>query len=164
MDNYSVRKATPEDVGRLMEIFRYAQSFMASVGNPNQWGTTYPTEEIILEDIARGYTYVVCCREQIVGTFVLMSDPDPYYARIDGGAWLNDRPYIAIHRIAGDGTVHGLFHIAFEYAKQFTDDIRVDTHEDNKIMQKLMVEHGFTECGVIYVRDQSPRKAYHWVR
>ncbi len=90
-NHYTIRKSTEADIPRMMEIFHYAQSFMASVGNPTQWRTSYPTEEILREDIACGYSYVVCRGDEIYGTFVLMSDPDPYYACIDYGNWLNDR-------------------------------------------------------------------------
>ncbi len=39
--------------------------------------------------------------------------------------------------------------------------LRADTHADNKAMQHILEETGFTRCGVIiHVADGSPRFAY----
>ena len=39
-------------------------------------------------------------------------------------------------------------------------NIRIDTHEDNRIMQHLLDKYGFAKCGCIYVEDGTPRIAY----
>ena len=31
--------------------------------------------------------------------------------------------------------------------------LRADTHEDNKVMQRLFENHGFQYCGIIYLED-----------
>ena len=33
------------------------------------------------------------------------------------------------------------------------ESLRADTHADNKIMQHLLEENGFTKCGIIHVED-----------
>jgi len=38
----------------------------------------------------------------------------------------------------------------------YNDNIRIDTHHDNKIMQRLLQENGFVHCGVIFLTDGSP--------
>lgn len=41
------------------------------------------------------------------------------------------------------------------------EDIRMDTHGDNTIMQNLLTGLGFRKCGIIYVvEDDYPRYAY----
>ena len=40
------------------------------------------------------------------------------------------------------------------------ESLRADTHADNKIMQHLLEENGFTRCGIIHVEDGTPRIAY----
>ena len=42
-------------------------------------------------------------------------------------------------------------------------NIRIDTHKDNKIMQGLLARHGFSYCGIIYLKNGSPRLAYQRV-
>ena len=83
---------------------------------------------------------------------------------IEDGNWLNDEPYLTIHGLAGDGQVHGLFQCVADYCKNISQNIRVDTHANNRIMQKLMEKNGFIKCGIIYVKDGTPRIAYHWTR
>lgn len=68
--------------------------------------------------------------------FALFEGEDPTYAYIEGGHWLNNAPYVTIHRLAGDGQMHGLFPCAVGYCKEISKNIRVDPHADNKIMQR----------------------------
>ena len=69
-----------------------------------------------------------------------------------------------IERIASDGAKHGIFKCAADYCKSICDNIRIDTHHDNVIMQKLIEKNDFKRCGTIYVADGSPRIAYQWSR
>ena len=39
-------------------------------------------------------------------------------------------------------------------------NLRIDTHQDNKVMQHVVEKHGFTRRGIIYIADGSPRIAY----
>ena len=104
-----IRNAELSDLGRILEIYRYAQDFMIKTGNPTQWGRSYPEETLIRRDIAQNACKVIYDEMGIHGVFALFSEPDPTYAKIENGRWLNDEPYLTIHRMAGDGQVHGLF-------------------------------------------------------
>ena len=55
-----IRQATYEDIPELMEIFRCARQIMRASGNINQWNDSYPSEEIVREDISKGVCYVLC--------------------------------------------------------------------------------------------------------
>nr|WP_298646658.1 hypothetical protein [uncultured Granulicatella sp.] len=55
----NIRKAMDIDFNRIMEIYKNAQLFMIESGNPNQWGTLYPSPELIREDILAGISYVI---------------------------------------------------------------------------------------------------------
>lgn len=159
-----IRKSEKEDLGRLMEIYRIAQDYMIKSGNPNQWGHFNPTEEMIAGDIEKGNGYVIFDDNGIHGVFACISGADPTYEPIYEGSWLNDGDYLTIHRIAGDGEVHGIFRTAVDYAKSRIDNVRIDTHEDNKTMQHLMEKNGFKRCGIIFLKNGSPRIAYHWAK
>ena len=163
-----VRGASVSDLERIMGIYRIAQDRMIASGNPLQWGHFYPSEAVIREDIENGNCRVISVRdgseEAIHGVFAFCEGTEPTYARIDGGEWLNDGPYAAIHRIAGDGEVKGIFDTALRYCRSRSDNLRIDTHQDNRIMQKLIERNGFVRCGTIYVEDGSPRIAYQWIR
>lgn len=157
-----IRKAKNDDLPEIMDIYRAAQDFMIESGNPNQWGRTYPNRNLIEEDIAGGICLLVCDEGIAHGVFALSRGEEPTYQHIENGKWLNDDEYVTVHRIASDGKAKGIFDCAIEYCKGITDNIRIDTHKSNIIMQKLIERNGFQKCGTVYVRDGSPRLAYQW--
>lgn len=103
-----IRKATEKDVERLMAIFERAREFMRRTGNMTQWIDGYPSLERVRRDIEEGNCYGVENGEgRVVGTFVAAEGEEPNYREIRDGEWLNDRPYVTIHRLASDGTERG---------------------------------------------------------
>ena len=157
--DYQVRKASKEDLERVQEIYAYARTFMRENGNPNQWGNHHPPVKQLEEDIENGNLYVVCRAGCIHGVFYFFIGEDPTYGRIDGGSWRSSCAYGTIHRIAGDGS-GGILKTAAEFAKQRISHIRIDTHEDNHVMQKALTKQGFQKRGIIHIADGSPRIAY----
>ncbi len=146
-----------------MEIYRTAQDFMIASGNPNQWGRSYPGKDLITDDITNQACYLIFDDDGIHGVFALFDTIEPSYQHIENGQWLNDEAYVTVHRIASDGKVHGIFKCAIDYCKTVSNNIRIDTHKDNLIMQKQIEKNGFKKCGIIHVR-KSPRIAYQWSR
>ena len=54
--------------------------------------------------------YVIEDGDKIVGYFAFLPSPEPTYARIYGGKWLDDMwPYHVVHRIASYPQAHGIF-------------------------------------------------------
>jgi len=156
-----IRPSQLSDLDRLMEIFDYARNFMASVGNGNQWINGYPGRELIAKEINAHHCYV--CEDEegkIIGTFCFVPSPDPFYAVIENGAWLNDAPYYVIHRIASDGSRKGIGKFCIDWCAQQYPNLRADTHQDNIIMQKLLTQSGFVRCGIVYVANGTARIAY----
>lgn len=157
--NYIVRNATWEDLPRIEELYANARRFMAETGNPNQWGNTTPVTSLLEDDISRGYLHVMVSDGIIHGVFYFYIGIDPTYGEIEDGSWTSDTPYGTIHRIAGDGS-GGTLATAVAFAKERINHIRIDTHEDNKIMQRCIAREGFTRCGIIHLANGSPRIAY----
>jgi hypothetical protein len=156
-----IRNTTEKDLSFVMDIYAYAREQMKINGNPAQWGDSRPSEATINADILAKNSYVISDDgDRICGVFTFITGPDPTYAKIYDGKWLNDKPYGVIHRIASDGSCHGILETALSYCEALTDNIRIDTHHDNKIMQHLLEKHDFIRCGIIYVDDGSPRIAY----
>lgn len=175
-----IRKATMADLDKIMPIYDRARVFMAENHNPKQWGDGYPQREIIEADIQQGHFYLCIGQnswmksevvreqetsveqEEIYGAFALIFGEDPTYALIDGGAWLSEKAYATIHRLASAGIVCGVAEACFLWCKNQCDSIRIDTHMDNAIMQHVIRKAGFVKCGIIYVRDGTPRLAFQW--
>ena len=157
-----IQKADISQLPRILEIYEKARVFMAESGNPDQWGTGYPPEEMIRQDIRNGKSYVNLEDDHIRAVFYFAVEADPTYGYIEG-AWLNDDPYGVIHRIAVDGSGRGVAAECFAFAAQHCENLRIDTHEKNIPMQRCLTKNGFTRCGTIYLEDGDPRIAYQKV-
>ena len=160
MNITNIRKATYNDIPALMHIFECAKGIMRASGNMHQWGSGYPSEEIVRKDIDAGVCYVMCDDDTAVATMAFIPGPDPTYSVIEGGAWLNDEPYHVIHRIAVAAPGKGCARRLLDWAFERCSTVRIDTHRDNVIMHHILRRYGFEYCGVIYLANGDPRDAY----
>ena len=135
----NIRQTRQEDLAEVMAIYDYARRFMQEHGNGNQWINGYPSEELISNEIKASHSFV-CENEQgeLVGTFCYIEGIDPTYLKIYEGEWLNDEPYAVIHRMASNGKQKGISTECLKWAFAHCDNIRIDTHRDNIVMQNLL--------------------------
>ena len=156
-----IRKTIIPDLPKVMEIFDYAREYMDDSGNRNQWTNGYPTKQLIVEDIDKGFSYV--CENhlgEIIGTFCFIIGEDPTYRKIYKGNWLNDELYGTVHRLATSGSEKGVGKACFEWCFNQISNIRVDTHHDNKVMKHILNSQNFKYCGIIYLQNGDERLAY----
>jgi len=154
-----IRSAREQDMPRLLEIYEIARSTMRASGNLHQWNNGYPSEEVLREDITLGRLYVMEQDGQAEAAFVFFVGVEPTYARIEG-AWLTDRPYGVIHRVASSGAIRGVVPTMVAWCRERAEELRIDTHADNTIMQRQVERSGFARCGIIYLENGDPRIAY----
>ena len=64
--------------------------------------------------------------------------------------------------MVSSGAKKGMFLEVFNYVKKLINNIRIDTHHDNVVMQSVLNKNGFIKCGVIYLKNGNPRLAYHY--
>lgn len=157
-----IRLAGPSDLNRIEELYAIGRAYMRSTGNMNQWINGYPQRTLLEEDVEKKQLFVLESETGLHGVFAFILGDDPTYAYIEDGEWPNQKSYGTIHRIASDGTVKGLVTLARDFARQYTDEIRVDTHHDNLTMQHVVVKNGFRRCGIIFLENGDPRIAYQW--
>lgn len=155
----NIRKSEIEDLARIEEIYAHARRQMKINGNPHQWKDSEPSIDKIINDINNKNHYIIMENGRICGVFSLIFGEDPTYKIIEG-KWLNDLPYVTIHRIASDNIVKGILEAAVSYGFEHCNTVRVDTHEDNSIMRHLLKRLGFTYCGIIHLLNGEPRLAY----
>lgn len=156
-----IRHATVADFDRIMQVLDAAKQVMRNAGNENQWINGYPTVDAVLSDIERQGGMVVEDDGVVVAYFAFLPSPEPTYAAIYEGQWIDDTlPYHVVHRMGGVPTARGIFASAMDYCFEHDPNIRVDTHRDNKIMQHLFTKHGFRYCGIIYLLNGDERLAY----
>ena len=107
-----------EDSGNLetlLAIYAHAREQMKKNGNPNQWGTSWPSDGIVREDIRLGRSFAVEEEGTIRGVFVFFVGHDRTYDVIREGEWLNDEPYGVIHRIAAAEDGRQIMHKAIDF-------------------------------------------------
>ena len=167
----NIRKTASCDADALLALFDEARKTIAALGI-NQWQNGYPNREVVDEDISKCRSYIVEHDGMTAGSFALIEDGEPTYDKIYNGEWLTGDTdcYIAIHRVAvavcmrGKGTAAEII----EYAKEFAREkgrksVRIDTHEGNVVMRRMLEKNGFTYCGEIYLENGDPRVAYELI-
>ena len=160
------RKAVESEINDIMKIITQAQAYFKENGI-NQWQNNYPNVETISSDIANKNSYVLIKDNSIVATAMVSFDGEKTYDAIYQGEWISNNEYAVIHRIAVDKTYKGLG-LSSEIIKNVEElclnkgvySIKVDTHEENISMQKLLKKNEFQYCGIIYLEDRNERIAF----
>ena len=162
----TIRLAEKRDIDRIMQIIGDARESIGRLGI-DQWQYGYPTRDIVKEDIMLERSFVVLENDEICATFALMFHGEPTYKKIYCGAWLSDGEYLALHRIAinsafrGKGIAEKIVMFLCEFAnKNGYSSIRVDTHQGNLPMRRMLEKNGFEYCGTIRLLDGQERVAY----
>ena len=164
-----VRKATMHDSERIVGIYSEARGTIAALGI-NQWQDGYPSLAVLTDDISCGCSFCVERDGDVVGTFALIDDGEPLYDRIFNGHWLSGDDYsgyVAMHRVAvavssrGGGVSGEIISYAEDHARSIgRTSLRIDTHEGNVVMRRMLEKNGFVHCGTIYLANGDPRVAY----
>lgn len=160
------RKSLQSDVKNILGIIKEAKEYFKA-NNIDQWQEdNYPTAETFLDDINNGTSYVLVKDGEVVATASISFEPEPTYDHIEGN-WLTNDNYIVIHRVAVTNKLKGLGLASIILKKaEFlalannVHSIKIDTHKDNKAMQRVLKKNNFTYCGIIYLEDNSERIAF----
>ena len=163
-----IRKGNLDDLQEIMTIILDAKELLRKSGS-RQWNLSdgYPNEKTIETDIINNRLYLYE-EEKIMGIIVILGH-DENYDEIDG-AWLDDKEYLSLHRLAVKKEFYGLgigiklLKFAEVYAEEkMITSIKVDTHELNIPMQKILEKTNYKYCGTITLKrtkEDNLRKAY----
>ena len=152
----NIRKAVVSDFNRIMEIYAIAREYMKNSGNPNQWKDSYPEKNIVNKDIEEKIGYVLEDNGYIFAVFVFIKGYEKSYEL----NFPSDKEYGIIHRVASDGSKRKIVSRIINFVKKEVPLLRIDTHEDNKTMQKVVEKLGFKRLGIIQLDDKSFRILY----
>lgn len=161
-----LRKSVNEDINNIIQIIDEAKEALKEQGI-DQWQNGYPNDDVIRNDILNNDSYVFIKNNEIVATSAVSFDGEKTYDKIYDGNWISNDEFAVIHRIAISNKYKGTG-IASEIIKMIeaicldknVHSIKVDTHEFNMPMQKLLKKNDFKYCGVIYLEDKSKRVAF----
>lgn len=164
-----IRQAHPSDLSCIRQIIRAAKTLLQS-RHIDQWQDGYPDVTVLQDDIARGKGYVLETDHTIHGYFALSFEDELPYQHIENGSWLIEGPYSVLHRLALTETLRGTGAadriIEFweqQTIAQLVYSLRADTHPQNLPVRHLLQQHGFKDCGIIYVRAGQARHAFEKV-
>ena len=161
---FEPRRTTQDDIPAILDILEQAKAYLRESG-VDQWQEGYPNREAILDDIAagRGWTFECVDNGEIAGYECVAMTPEVCYRDIDG-AWLTDgENYAVIHRAMAAAKYRGtmlaseMFGFAAELAAGMGKaSVRVDTHRDNRAMNRLCEKLGYHFCGVVDLSSVDP--------
>lgn len=150
-----IRPTQEGDIPSLLEIFENAKRYMRQQGNMEQWAGAYPDAEAVRRDMSEGWSYVVECDGEVVGTFCMMTAPEPTYAKLPlSGA------YHTLHRVASNGKMRGVVGAAVAYSHSICPRVCIDTHPDNVAMLRAISNLGMDAIGTITLADGTPRLVF----
>ena len=93
-----IREAKPSDMADILTVMDAAKKIMRQSGNMHQWSDGYPSEVVITADMERNGGFVVEDDNQVVGYFAFLPSPEPTYAKIYEGKWIDEQQdYAAQH-------------------------------------------------------------------
>ncbi|MCI8402999.1 MAG: GNAT family N-acetyltransferase [Lachnospiraceae bacterium] len=163
------RKTQKSDREQVVSLWQQAREYFKEQ-RIDQWQDGYPDIETLKEDIRSGESYVLedSHTGRILATAYISLAPEPDYREIFEGSWQWEYPYGVVHRVAvsPDHKGQGLAGILISHARDMCRErgagsLRIDTHEDNRSMQRMLEKNGFTRRGVIYLgRDGARRIAF----
>ena len=163
------RRTVASDLDALLALFAEARGTIASLGI-DQWQDGYPGRDLVLRDIEAGHSWVIVFDGKIVGTLACIEDGEATYDVIEDGAWLTgneNRAYLTVHRVAvavrcrGTGVSRAMMDFAAERARRKRlGSVRIDTHEGNAVMRRMLEKNGFHPCGIIHLENGDRRVAY----
>lgn len=148
-----VRKASMEDLAKIMDIIKDTVSEMKNYGN-TQWDESYPQARDFARDIEKGDLYVDERDGEVAG-FICVNQVEP--AEYAGLNWSSKAQAMVVHRMAVNpkfrrqGVAVGMMSFADELA--FSRGVRymkTDTYSVNPKMNAL-----FVKCGYRFVGEMS---------
>lgn len=177
-----MRYATTADIEQILAITDSARRFQRQCGF-RQWEDGYPAYDDIAADIAAQGAYIfenegtsakaaditiegsnIVERENIVA-YAYLTECDAEYDRLSG-IWHYPGPYGVIHRLAiapgfrGQGLAAQILAMSEAHlAAQGIRAMRIDTGQDNIVMQRILSRADYT-CRGLHHFSWGPRLAY----
>ena len=166
---YNYRLATLEDIDEIMAIIEDGRKFLKPQ-NSGQWQNGYPNKDDFINDINNKNLYVVLTDDNFIASVAAFTYHEEDYDHLYEGKWLTSLPYMVMHRIAvkneyrGQGYGYALFDLLEKVAKkEGYHSLRIDTHENNKVMLHLLDKSGFVYCGKAILKPDKDRMVFEKV-
>lgn len=151
------RKAMPEDIRRIVEIYNQVHAGEEAGKYTTGWQRgVYPTKETVRQALKRGDLFVQIQEGMISAVAVLNKVQIPVYADADWSLDASDEQVMVIHTLAageeyeGKGCARDFLAYYEQYARENgCSTLRLDTNERNRKARKLYKVNGYREAGIV---------------
>lgn len=164
-----MRKTEDKDFDDIWVMIEAAKLRMAA-DRIDQWQNGNPNEEHIRAAIESDEGYVLEEDGRIALFCVISFIDEDSYEHLDSGSWRSDGKYASIHRavVSEDFCGRGLMGQMFEQAERMAREqgaasLRLDTHADNRPMQRASEKYGFVQVATLTLPNDGPRVAYDFL-
>ena len=164
----TIKIATKKDAPWIMESIDACRPIMATFDS-DQWQGQEPSMKTIQKDIQQKQSYLLIDQNVRIGGVAILNHDDAYQS-LRKGQWLNDEPYMVLHRFfiapAFQGkklSISFLNTIEAWVVQHGYHNIRVDTHEGNLPMRGLLKKLKYQEVGQAWLPQAGMRLVYHKV-
>ncbi len=165
MNNLKLRQADHRDLPEIIVIIDLARKAMKAHGS-GQWQDGTPTAQTIANDINNQQFFVATLNKHIVGCMALLDYEEGYDVLLEG-AFIHHDKYKVIHRFAThqDFVNNGIAGFMLEEAEliakaKAVNLIRIDTHQKNIPMMRLLDKHGYVNCGKTLIEKNKLRVVF----
>ena len=151
-----IRKGRVFEIDEIMDMYSSCVKGMIAA-NIDQWDSSYPNKEVILEDLKNETFYILTIDKRIIGGINIDNIQDKTYLDIN---WKDtENKFLVVHRLAvrkeywKKGIGKKLMNFAELLVKQKKlNSIRLDTYNTNPIAINFYLNLGYTKKGEIYLK------------
>jgi GNAT superfamily N-acetyltransferase len=165
---YLLTVATPTYRDWILHQIDGCRKQMAAHGS-GQWQGKEPSFATIEEDILHQRYFLLFENHQPCGGAALMKH-EPGYDHLLEGRWLNQDPYMVIHRFFIAPSYQGrhlskilLDELELQVQQHHVNNLRLDTHALNQPMRGLLKRQHYHEVGKAWLPQAGERLVYHKV-
>lgn len=151
-------KAVNNDLSSIMDCYKATIKRMHDL-NIFQWDDTYPTTDLIENDIKNGEYYVFKDGDEVLGGVCLNQDEHPTYSTIN---WTFEGPVLVVHRLAihpnaqGKGVAKQMMQFAEDLCVEHNyTGIRLDTFVENPLAIGLYLKLGYNQLGKVGFKNRT---------
>ena len=169
MSKYKLKVATSHDIDWIIQAIDLCRPILAR-HQSGQWQGKEPSKHTIENDIKNKQFYLLIGDRECLGGTALLHK-DEAYDYLLSGSWLNQEPYIVMHRFFIHPLYQGkklgkvLLRLIEEHVwNQGILNIRLDTHERNLPMRALLKSMSYQQVGRVNLPQAGERLVYHKVR
>lgn len=167
---FSSRVAERDDYGTAMALLDEGHKTFKELGI-DEGRKKYPSPRRLMHSIKNKTTHLIENKDGVaIGMYAVSFSPDPQYGKPFSGRWLTqdsggEPPYAVLHwvSVAPAARRSGVGRFILDDAERLArkrgrESLRADIYPENEPMRALLEKYGYSECGVVAVKDYFGRE------